>query len=109
MIFSHHLEMILDSDVNFDVSFFKSMCHYSNMMRKFKKINHRHLDVQSINYLLNHLGVFNGELNSLSDLCQYFSITRSNNHSAIEDAKLTAQVYFKMVNILKEKIAQSPI
>lgn len=73
-------------------------------MNFYNRINHRHLDVQSINYVLNQIGVFDSELNSLSDLCEYFSINRSTSHSVIEDAKLTAQVFFKITNILKSKL-----
>jgi DNA polymerase-3 subunit epsilon len=91
-------------NINFDVSFFKSMCHFCEMEDDFNKINHRHLDVQSINYLLNQLNLFEMSLNSLTELSNYFSINREVRHSAIEDAKITAQIYYKLKDLLEKRL-----
>lgn len=92
-------------NINFDISFFKSMCHHSNKIDLFNKISHRHIDVQSINYLLNEINLFSSEVYSLSDLCDYFSLHRMEKHSALEDAKLTSQVYFKLKELLEDRIS----
>ena len=74
-------------NVSFTYRFLKSMCHHSNKIDLFNKISHRHIDVQSISYVLNEINLFNSEVNSLSDLCKYFSLHRREKHSALEDAK----------------------
>lgn len=90
-------------NINFDISFFRSICHHSNKMRLYNRINHRHIDVQTISFLAKELGIISPKYNSLTDLASLFSIERSTKHSALEDAIITSQVYFNLVKLFKEK------
>ena len=94
-------------NINFDVTFFRKMCNLNGKMVLYNKINHRHLDVQSINYLANQLKLYPSEINSLSQLADHFNINRDVTHSAIEDAIITMQVYKKLINLFKMEFKQS--
>lgn len=86
-------------NINFDVSFFRGMCHYNNMMREYNKIHHRHIDVQSIVFYLKEKNLLPKELKSLDDIIKYFNLKRKNKHNALEDADLTFQVFEKLLSI----------
>jgi DNA polymerase III epsilon subunit-like protein len=86
-------------NINFDVSFFRSMCHYNNMMREYNKIHHRHIDVQSIVFYLKEKNLLPNELKSLYDLINYFNLKRNIKHNAMEDAELTFQVYQRLMSL----------
>lgn len=86
-------------NINFDVSFFRGMCHYTKMMREYNKIYHRHIDVQSIVFYLKTKNLLPNELRSLDDLIKYFSLKRSTKHNALEDAKLTFEVFQKLMSL----------
>lgn len=90
-------------NINFDVSFFRNMCYHSQHMRSFDSISHRHIDVQSISFFLTELNILDKDIRSLTDLSNYFLIKRRDNHSAIEDAKITAKVFYKMKEFLLTK------
>jgi DNA polymerase III subunit epsilon len=80
-------------NANFDVSFFKKMCHENRMSENFNKIHYRHLDVQSVAKLSKSLGIIDKNIKSLSDCAEYFNISRSSNHNALEDALICCKVY----------------
>jgi DNA polymerase III subunit epsilon len=91
-------------NISFDVSFFRKMCSKNGMMVKYNKINHHHLDVQSINILANQLKLFPAELSSLSQIADHFNIKRKIKHSAIEDAIITMKVYKELLNLFEVKL-----
>lgn len=91
-------------NINFDVSFFRKLCSKNGFMVKYNKINHRHLDIQSINFLANQLNLFPKKLNSLSELLNYFDIYRNQEHSAEQDALLTLEVYKKLMILFKSNL-----
>lgn len=89
-------------NVNFDVTFFRRMCHNNDRMSDFNKIYHRHIDVQTISFLANNLGIVSSNINSLDNLAALFKLHRSNNHSALEDAIITKDVYFGLRELFKK-------
>ncbi len=91
-------------NISFDVTFFRRLCNQYQLMDYYNRINHRHVDIQSINYLMNELKLYSKEITSLSDLVDYFGLARSNHHSALEDALLTFEVFKKIMTALKNKI-----
>lgn len=91
-------------NINFDVSFLRKMCHKNGMMVRYNKINHRHIDVQSLAFLAVELGLVKRDTDSLSDWVDFFGLKRMSNHSALEDAKLTFQVYKELLNIFRVKL-----
>lgn len=91
-------------NVNFDVSFLRKLCHKNGKMIKYNKINHRHIDVQSLCFLANTLDLTPINNTSLSDWIKYFKFNRSDNHSAIEDAKLTLKVYKELLILFKDRL-----
>ena len=91
-------------NISFDVSFLRKLCHKNGMMVKYNKINHRHIDIQSLCFLANELNVVENENTSLTDWVNFFGFKRSNNHSAAEDAKLTLKVYKELLNLFRERI-----
>jgi DNA polymerase-3 subunit epsilon len=83
-------------NASFDVTFFKRMCSSNNMNQSFEKIKYRHLDVQSISKFATHLNILDSKIKSLSDCAEYFGISRSIHHNALEDAIICHTVYEKL-------------
>jgi DNA polymerase III epsilon subunit family exonuclease len=86
-------------NISFDVTFFRKLCHQNNMMKRYNELNYRHLDIQSMMHLFNHFKHTEIEKNSLDNTCQYFNIKRSKKHNALEDAKLTLEIYKSIVSV----------
>lgn len=78
-------------NVCFDVSFFRKICIENGFNSQYKEINFHHLDVQSIAKYLKIRGNIEGEI-SLINLCKIYNLKRSENHDALEDAKLSFKV-----------------
>lgn len=91
-------------NTSFDISFLRKICHRNGMMVKYNKINHRHIDTQSLGFLAVELGLVKQSQNSLNDWVNYFGFIRSENHSALEDAKLTFEVYKELLYLFRSKI-----
>jgi len=84
-------------NVCFDVSFFRKICIENGFKNQYKEINFHHLDVQSIAKYLKIKGNIEGEI-SLSNLCKIYNLKRSENHDALEDAKLSFEVLRRLCN-----------
>ena len=91
-------------NIGFDITFFRRICHDNNMMDRYNKVNHRHIDIQSLNYLANALGMLSSKTRSLSDLASYYHFERSVKHSALEDAQLAFLVYKRLLSDFSSKI-----
>jgi len=86
-------------NINFDVTFFRRMCHNNNRMREFNKIYHRHIDIQSIVYFLRERNKFKQEIVSLNDIIDLYKIERYKLHNAFNDAKITFEVYKNLMSV----------
>ena len=84
-------------NVCFDVSFFRKICIENGFKNQYKEINFHHLDVQSIAKYLKIKGNIEGEI-SLINLCKIYNLKRSENHDALEDAKLSFEVLRRLCN-----------
>ena len=84
-------------NVCFDVSFFRKICIENGFNSQYKEINFHHLDVQSIAKYLKIKGNIEGEI-SLINLCKIYNLKRSENHDALEDAKLSFEVLRRLCN-----------
>lgn len=91
-------------NTNFDVSFLRKMCHKSGMMIKYNKINYRHIDIQSLAHLAVELGLVKQRNTSLDDWVNFFGYNRRDNHSALEDAKLTFLIYKELLSVFRANI-----
>jgi DNA polymerase-3 subunit epsilon len=91
-------------NLSFDVSFLRKICHKNGMMVRYNKINHRHIDTQSLGFLAAELGLVEQSNNSLNDWVNYFGFKRRNNHSALEDAKLTFEVYKELLCLFRKRL-----
>jgi DNA polymerase-3 subunit epsilon len=89
-------------NISFDIPFFRKMCFENGLRSEYDKINYRHLDIQSVCQLLKRLKLVDNDLNSLSDFASYFNIQRSSTHDALEDVKITYELYLKVFEVLKE-------
>ncbi|MDX8338772.1 3'-5' exonuclease [Draconibacterium sp. IB214405] len=85
-------------NINFDVTFFRRMCHLNNMMGLYNKIYHRHIDIQSIVFYLKESNRIPNNLNSLNDLASFYKLDRDSNHSALQDSRLANIVYKKIIS-----------
>lgn len=91
-------------NINFDVSFLRKICHKNGMMVSYNKINYRHIDTQSLGFLAVELGLVDNSIISLNDWVNYFGFSRRNNHSALEDAKLTFEIYKELLKLFKKRL-----
>lgn len=90
-------------NISFDIPFFRKLCHSNGYMQHYNKIHHRHLDIQTINQIVNSFGLFgNQKLNSLNEVSNFFGFKRQHKHNALEDAKITHKVYLKLVERLQK-------
>lgn len=89
-------------NISFDVPFFRKMCFENDFQDNYDLINYRHIDVQTICKTLKYIGIVDQNLNSLTDFSKYFGISRSKKHRALEDAKITYQVFCKALMLLEE-------
>lgn len=87
-------------NISFDVVFLRKMAHQNSMMREYNKINYRHLDIQSISYLYNKMNKNLIENNSLDNMCKIFNLNRKDKHNALDDAKLTFEIYKKIISTI---------
>jgi DNA polymerase-3 subunit epsilon len=87
-------------NISFDVVFLRKMAHQNSMMREFNKINYRHLDIQSISYLYNKINANSIEKNSLDSMCKMFNLKRNDKHNALDDAKLTFEIYKRIISTI---------
>jgi DNA polymerase III subunit epsilon len=85
-------------NVCFDVSFFRKICIENGFNKEYKKINFHHLDIQSIARYHKLKGKINCEI-SLSNIVQLFNLKRSKYHDALEDAKLSYEVFKKLLQL----------
>lgn len=84
-------------NISFDVPFFRKMCYSSGRLEDYNKIDYRHLDVQSIVKFLVYLRLLPTNLESLSSCADYFEISRSKKHNALEDAEITLNIFKKII------------
>jgi len=89
-------------NISFDIPFFRKMCYENGLQNEYDKINYRHLDIQSVCQILTKLELVDSNLNSLNDFTTYFNIHRSEKHDALEDVKITYELYLKVIELLKE-------
>lgn len=85
-------------NISFDVVFLRKMAHDNGMTEIFNKLNYRHLDVQSISYYYRKLKGLKEGRGSLDDMCELLQINRGKVHNALEDAKITFEIYKKIMN-----------
>lgn len=88
-------------NMSFDVSFFKALCYRNDYQECLNKLNYRHLDVQTINFIAKEIGCIPNDINSLSDLTNYMGLSRSKFHNAKEDVKLLIEVYRFLIHRLE--------
>jgi DNA polymerase III epsilon subunit-like protein len=90
-------------NIQFDVNFLKVF--YTENNRSFtKRFSHRMIDTYSIARYLHDASIIDLDLVSSSSLFNYFKIDINNRHSAIDDAKATALLYEKMIDLIKSRI-----
>ena len=92
-------------NVNFDVGFLKRLWSLGVISEPFydEIFSHRIIDTCSILRFLILSGRISLENASLTDACKYFGIAvyEEERHTAIGDARLTAQLLIKMMELLK--------
>lgn len=88
-------------NINFDVSFFRKLCNDNNKMELFDRISYRHIDIQTICSFARKLELIDSRVRSLNDCAEYFNLSRSEAHDALEDSILVLRVYEKLSDILE--------
>jgi DNA polymerase III epsilon subunit family exonuclease len=91
-------------NTNFDIGFFRKICHLNNKMKLYNSIQYRHIDVQTICFIAVEFNILNRSITSLSDLADFFGIQRKKKHSAIEDAFITFKIYQNLMNLLRKNV-----
>jgi DNA polymerase III subunit epsilon len=92
-------------NMSFDVNMFKTLCYRNSFEGYLEKINYRHIDVQTINYIARELRLIPSEVHSMSDLVLHMGEVRSDQHSALEDAILLAKAYRFLISRFKEYVS----
>ena len=84
---------IVAHNANFDTSFIKENCSLLNL-----NFNNPILDTLSLSRLL----VPKLKRYKLNNLAKHFKVNLENHHRAVDDAKATAEIFIKLIDILKE-------
>lgn len=80
-------------NIGFDITFFRRLCNEYNFMKEYNEIDYHHIDVQTLVGFFQRIGYLRKDYNSLSAIADYLKIERNNLHSALQDAKITFEVY----------------
>jgi len=91
-------------NIAFDVGFFRRICYECGYKSQYMRILHRHVDVQSIVRGLVDAGVFPKGIESLSNLCKKLGILRPVKHTALSDARITAEMYVYLTKKILRKV-----
>lgn len=84
-------------NTHFDVSIFRGMCVKYGYIQYYKKMDYRHVCVQSMCHGLVLKGILPEKIKSFNSVIEYFGLPkRENIHNAITDAFLLSQVYMKL-------------
>jgi DNA polymerase III epsilon subunit-like protein len=84
---------------------------YGSQLPTFQNVlNHRTRCTMQMANLLMDAGVIQVKGSSLGLLCDYFNVRfEGQQHSALTDARATAQVYFKMIQMLRSAFTRTPV
>ena len=87
-------------NIGFDVQFLRTLFHRTGYADDFDKIDYHRVDVWSIAQFLKSIGIFHGDVSSLSCLCEQLGLSRSKAHSGLEDARITASALRQLVQLI---------
>lgn len=87
-------------NIGFDVQFLKALFCRTGHNDDFDKIDYHRVDVWSIAQVFKSIGIFQGDVSSLSRLCEQLGLSRSRTHSGLEDARITASALRKLVQMI---------
>lgn len=90
---------VIGHNVIFDLCFINKFFYNVN---KKNPLHYLHIDTMSFWLVLKDLGIIPEHLkSSLKVISSYFGIDYANAHDAIEDCKITAEVYYRMLKLYK--------
>lgn len=89
---------VVAHNAKFDTGFIKEKCLKENL-----QFNSTIIDTLTLSrWLVKEL-----KRHKLNLLAQHFNVTLENHHRAVDDAKATAEIFIKLINMLKEKGAEN--
>jgi DNA polymerase-3 subunit alpha (Gram-positive type) len=86
-------------NIGFDVQFFRALLRRTGYIGAFNEIDYHRLDVWSNAQFLRSIGWLKSDISSLTCLCKDLELPRSQCHTGLEDARLTATVLRRLVEI----------
>jgi DNA polymerase-3 subunit alpha (Gram-positive type) len=86
-------------NIGFDVQFFRALLRRTGYIGAFNEIDYHRLDVWSTAQFLKSIGWLKSDISSLSGLCKDLDLPRSQCHTGLEDARSTATVLRRLVEI----------
>jgi DNA polymerase-3 subunit alpha (Gram-positive type) len=93
-------------NIGFDVQFFRALLRSTGHIGAFNEIDYHRLDVWSTAQFLRSIGWLKNDISSLSSLCADLKLPRSQYHTGLEDARLTATVLRRLVEISQLALAR---
>ena len=93
-------------NVGFDVQFLRALLRRTGRIGAFDEIDYHRLDVWSTAQFLRSIGWLKSDISSLSCLCADLGLPRSQCHTGLEDARLTASVLRRLVEISQLTLAR---
>jgi DNA polymerase III epsilon subunit-like protein len=89
-------------NICFDTQFLAGMFRRAGKYEEFTKLDYHRLDLWSLVQLAWTCGLVEEEPTSLSRICTSWGIQRQENHSALQDALISAEVLRRVVHVLEE-------
>lgn len=87
-------------NIGFDVQFLRTLFRRTKHSEDFARIDYHRVDVWSIAQFVKSIGVFYGDVSSLSSLCVELGLSRPRTHSGLGDARVTAEALRKLVQLI---------
>jgi ribonuclease T len=97
---------VLGHNVHFDLTFIKDEFKRSKILGWADVVNYRVIDTATIGSFLKSVGLLDVHNTGLSTLAKHLEVPYDpeQHHSALYDAQLSAQVYFKMKKLIGSKL-----
>jgi len=94
--------VLVGQNINFDVGFTNEFMSEHGFLGWSELFSYHRVDTCVLGYQLIDSGIVQAKSPSLKNLSDFFQIENPCAHGALEDARTTAKVYFRMKNIFKE-------
>lgn len=94
--------VLVGQNLPFDKDYISEFMNHHGFSGWSDLFGYHRMDTSGIAAFLNMAGITKTERVSLKNLAEYFGVTNPGEHTALDDARTTAKVFFKMLSRVRE-------